>query len=157
MGIPRAAAQAGAASSSDALPLPMPKPVAGSSVNTSTAGTASVDHATTGVHLGNQLRVSALAHGSLLPVFRAMHEGRSGEALDAELRQLCCAMGMQRTKYGGRRALEAALACRLWPRRFACVADAVRHYGCTVQTAKVHSAKIRKMMAGIPDGGVNWL
>ena len=133
----------------------MPEPVAGSSV--STTGAASVDNGTTGTRLGNQLRVSALARGSLLPVFRAMYDGRTGEALDAELRLLCCAMGMQRTEVGGRRALEAALACRLWPGRFAGVADAVRHYGCTMQTAKVHSAKVRKMMAGIPDGGDNWL
>ena len=100
--------------------------------------------------------MSSLAHGSLLPVFQAMQDGRTGEALDAELRAQFSALGM-RSEYGGRRALEASLSCRLWPRRFPCVADAVEHYGCTMQTANVHSAMIRKLMAGVPDDGTNWL
>ena len=85
-----------------------------------------------------------------------MQDGRTGEALDAELRELCSALGL-RSEHGGRRALEAALSCRLWPRRFPRVTDAVEHYDCKLQTAKGHSAMIRKLMAGVPDDGVNWL
>ena len=84
--------------------------------------------------------MSVLAHGTLLPVFRAMHSGRSGEALDAELRELCSAMVMKRTECGGRHALQAALGCRLWLRQFPRVVDAVDHYGGKLQTARKHSA-----------------
>ena len=175
--LPMAAGVDGAAWSS--LPMPAPLPAAGSLLSSQSASFASSSlpppalmagalpsavaapvcstSKQASTHLGHRLRMSSLAHGTLLPVFQAMHAGRSGEALDSELRDLSSAIGMKRSEYGGRRAIEAALACRLWPLRFRRVADAVNHYGCSMQTAKVASAMIRKLMAGIPDGGADWL